>query len=344
MYQMNRNFRIIAGILLLLVSYPATSQDFMKEIRDALSRKGIDSILSFNSLTRFSGKDAKEMYSITVDSNLTLIYNRDADMLEKDSLLYYDEGVQTFVGGNDQHWFLFNDQLIQSYGWKPVVIEKDLYDRVEIPDYSYFIGFKGSRKWLFWFTKDYDQIIEPQEIHFAGTDYYGYRGGLIVRVSDSGKQVYKYVQYARPYVYDTVTNACLPDPNFRFLQADEKFLADSLITWPDDFVSNCLIKLDGEYHVYSFSSDKIIEKGVRQFYQVPMLCCPLIIMNDYIGFGRYEWTRIPLKEAESVDFFAVGDFVYGYIRLRDGSHRILDFQEENIVEEDPIAGCSCSQR
>ncbi|MGV3504024.1 MAG: hypothetical protein ACO1O1_09970 [Adhaeribacter sp.] len=310
--------------------FPQSYDAFIKE---PLAKKGIRDIKIWESCCSHHGNEGKEIYLITTEKNDSYIYNLSLDVLEKDTLTSLS-GTQgeAKVGKNKQGWFLFNGDLLQKHNWNPVRIKAEAYDSIKALNGDSYLAFKDGKKWFLKLNKELNGISDPKEIEFEGTDYVNFSGGLIAKVRDKQKLVYKYIQYVNYLTYDEASGKSLPDPNFKFLKPDERFIADSILIWP--VFNRAIISLNGKTHLYSFLKDAIIESDFHKFYLAPIYQYPIILTDSFVGYGdENELVKIPIDGPQSIEFDQMGDYLYGLVKTRNGKTYKIDFVEKKIILE-----------
>jgi hypothetical protein len=313
-------------VLLVAVFLIYNNAIFAQSIREKLVEKG------FSNSVNIRGFHGTDIFFISDNDDYELIYDRSKDLIEKDTILSFSFNGQTMIGENKHSWYLFNNSLVEKYGWKPVKLSKKNYDNIEVLCWTEFIGFKGERKWFLRFNDNLDGLNKHNEMHFDGSWYYIYEGGLIVKIKENNKLVYQYLRYENRSRYDMSTGKRIHNTDYRFLQPDGKFKADSIIILPEAFRHFSLIILDDKIQVYSFIEDKIIESNILRHYQIPFYGIPLVLTDTYIAFGGDIWHRFNMENPVSVKFSAVGEFVGGEVTLKSGAKVKVDFWKGEIVK------------
>ena len=119
----------------------------------------------------------------------------------------------------------------------------------------------------------------------------------------------------------------MPDPNFKYLQPDMKFAADSILIYPSIFHETALIKNNGILQIYSFCKDTVIESVIEKYYQAPINRYPIIITKSHVSYGGCEWKKLAIKNVISIEFEEDGDYLYGMARTNTNEIYKIDFEE-----------------
>ena len=276
-------------------------------------------VLTFN----FNDTECSKTY-VAVDSmNRTFIFNDCKNKIELDTFFQQKGHSNVIIGVNKRFYYILYGEIVNLH-YKPVIIEKDKFDSLEYLEFGNFIGYKGNEKWILNIDNIKNDVNNYNKINFIGSQYFIFNGGLIVPSELNNIVKFRYIQFSNLLRYDTLTGDNLPDPNFKYLQPDMKFEADSILIYP---FSNktALIKNNGILQIYSFCKDTVIESVIEKYYQAPIYNYPIIITKSHVSYGGCEWKKLAIKNVISIKFEQDGDFLYGLARTNTNEIYKIDF-------------------
>jgi hypothetical protein len=278
-------------------------------------------VLTFN----FNDTECSKTY-VAVDSmNRTFIFNDCKNKIELDTFFQQKGHSNVIIGVNKRFYYILYGEIINLH-YKPVIIEKDKFDSLKYLGFGNFIGYKGNEKWILDIDNIKNDVNNYNKINFIGSQYFIIHGGLIAPSELNNIVKFRYIQISNLLRYDNLTGDNLPDPNFKYLQPDMKFEADSILIYS---FSNqtALIKNNGILQIYSFCKDTVIESVIEKYYQAPIYNYPIIITKSHVSYGGCEWKKLAIKNVISIKFEQDGDFLYGLARTNTNEIYKIDFWE-----------------
>lgn len=279
-------------------------------------------VLTFN----FNNTECSKTY-VAVDSmNRTFIFNDCKNKIELDTFFQQKGRSNVIIGVNKRFYYILYGE-IQNLHYKPVIIDKDKFDSLEYLESGNFIGYKGNEKWILDIDNIKNDVNNYNKINFTGSQYFIFNGGLIALKELNNIVKFRYIQFSNRVTYDTLTGDNLPDPNFKYLQPDMKFAADSILIYPSIFHETALIKNNGILQIYSFCKDTVIESVIEKYYQAPIYDYPIIITKSHVSYGGCDWKKLAIKNVISIEFEEDGDFLYGLARTNTNEIYKIDFWE-----------------
>jgi hypothetical protein len=285
------------------------------------------SVLTFN----FDDTECSKTY-VAVDSmNRTFIFNDCKNKIELDTFFQqkghsFNKNGNVIIGVNKRFYYILYGEILNLH-YKPVIIEKDKFDSLEYLQSGNFIGYKGTEKWILDIDNIKSDLNNYKKINFIGSQFFIFNGGLIAPIELNNTVKFRYIQFSDRLTYDTLTGDNLPDPNYKYLQPDMKFEADSILIYPDDFHETALIKNNGILQIYSFCKDTVIESIIEKYYQAPIYDYPIIITKSHVSYGGCEWKKLAIKNVISIEFEDYGDLLYGFARTNTNEIYKIDFWE-----------------
>ena len=257
--------------------------------------------------------------------NRTFIFNDCENKIELDTFFQQKGRSNDIIGVNKRFYYILYGAYFNLH-YKPVIIEKDKFDSLEYLEFGNFIGYKGNEKWILDIDNIKNDVNNYNKINFIGSQYFIFNGGLIAPSELNNIVKFRYIQFSNLLSYDTLTGDNLPDPNFKYLQPDMKFEADSILIYP---FSNqtALIKNNGILQIYSFCKDTVIESVIEKYYQAPIYDYPIIITKSHVSYGGCEWKKLAIKNVISIEFEQYGDFLFGLARTNTNEIYKIDFWE-----------------
>jgi hypothetical protein len=264
---------------------------------------------------------------VAVDSmNRAFIFNDCKNKIELDTFFLQNSKSNVIIGVNESFYYILYAEIVNAH-YKPVIIEKDKFDSLEYLESGNFIGYKGNEKWILDIDNIKNDVNNYNKINFIGSQYFIFNGGLIAPKELNNIVKFKYIQFSDRLTYDSLIGDNLSDPNFKYLQPDMKFEADSILIYPSTFHETALIKNNGILQIYSFCQDTIIESVIEKYYQAPIYDYPIIITDSHVSYGGCEWKKLAIKNVISIEFEQYGDFLFGLARTNTNEIFKIDFWE-----------------